>query len=37
MKVIIDGDVCLGIFIIEKVVKDCKILVMIFCDINYFI
>lgn len=37
MKVIIDGDACPGISIIEKVAKDRKIPVMIFCDINHFL
>ena len=37
MKIIIDGDACPGISIIEKVAKLYKIPVIIFCDINHFI
>ena len=37
MKIIIDGDACPGISIIEKVAKLYEIPVIIFCDINHFI
>ncbi|NFG62375.1 YaiI/YqxD family protein [Clostridium sp. CMCC3677] len=37
MKVIIDGDACPGISIIEKVAKDRDIPVIIYCDINHCI
>lgn len=37
MKIIIDGDACPGISIIEKVAKIYKVEVIIFCDINHFI
>ena len=37
MKIIIDGDACPGISIIEKVAKSYKVEVVIFCDINHFI
>ncbi len=37
MKIIIDGDACPGISIIEKVAKDRGIAVIIYCDINHFI
>ncbi|ACD51318.1 YaiI/YqxD family protein [Clostridium botulinum] len=37
MKIIIDGDACPGISIIEKVAKDRGIPVIIYCDINHFI
>lgn len=37
MKIIIDGDACPGISIIERIAKIYKIPVIIFCDINHFI
>ena len=37
MKIIIDGDACPGISIIEKVAEIYKIPIIIFCDINHFI
>ena len=37
MKIIIDGDACPGISIIEKTAESYKIPVIIFCDINHFI
>ncbi|WP_294406736.1 YaiI/YqxD family protein [uncultured Clostridium sp.] len=37
MKIIIDGDACPGISIIEKIAESYKIPVTIFCDINHFI
>ena len=37
MKIIIDGDACPGISIIEKVAKKNEVLVRIYCDINHFI
>lgn len=37
MKIIIDGDACPGISIIEKIAESYKIPVIIFCDINHFI
>ena len=37
MKIIIDGDACPGISIIEKVAKLYEIPVIIFCDIIHFI
>lgn len=37
MKIIIDGDACPGISIIEKIAKQYEIPVMIFCDIHHFI
>lgn len=37
MKIIIDGDACPGISIIEKVAKQRNIPVIIYCDINHFI
>ncbi|WP_252224922.1 YaiI/YqxD family protein [Clostridium sp. ZBS2] len=37
MKIIIDGDACPGISIIEKVAKDRDISVIIYCDINHCI
>lgn len=37
MRIIIDGDACPGISIIEKVAKSYKVEVVIFCDINHFI
>lgn len=37
MKIIIDGDACPGISIIEKVAKIKEIPVIIYCDINHFI
>lgn len=37
MRIIIDGDACPGISIIEKVAKIYKVEVVIFCDINHFI
>ena len=37
MKIIIDGDACPGISIIEKTAKIYKVPIIIFCDINHFI
>lgn len=37
MKIIIDGDACPGISIIEKVAKKNEVPVIIYCDINHFI
>ena len=37
MKIIIDGDACPSISIIEKIAKESKIEVLIFCDINHYI
>ena len=37
MKIIIDGDACPGISIIEKVAKTYDVSVKIYCDINHFI
>ncbi|NMF06967.1 YaiI/YqxD family protein [Clostridium beijerinckii] len=37
MKIIIDGDACPGISIIEKVAKEHNIPVIIYCDIHHFI
>ncbi|WP_297423302.1 YaiI/YqxD family protein [Clostridium sp.] len=37
MKIIIDGDACPGISIIEKVGKEYEIPITIYCDINHFI
>ncbi|AGF54271.1 MULTISPECIES: YaiI/YqxD family protein [Clostridium] len=37
MKIIIDGDACPGISIIEKVAKTYEVPVIIYCDINHFI
>ena len=37
MKIIIDGDACPGISIIEKIAKKNEIPVIIYCDINHFI
>ena len=37
MKIIIDGDACPGISIIEKIAKNHEIPVIIYCDINHFI
>lgn len=37
MKIIVDGDACPGISIIEKTARLYKIPVIIFCDINHFI
>lgn len=37
MKIIIDGDACPGISIIEKVAKKNEVPVRIYCDINHFI
>lgn len=37
MKIIIDGDACPSISIIEKIAKENKIEVLIFCDINHYI
>lgn len=37
MKIIIDGDACPGISIIEKVAKKKEVAVIIYCDINHFI
>ncbi|MFT8350236.1 YaiI/YqxD family protein [Clostridium saccharoperbutylacetonicum] len=37
MKIIIDGDACPGIPIIEKIAKTYEVPVIIYCDINHFI
>ena len=37
MKIIIDGDACPGISIIEKIAMNHQIPVIIYCDINHFI
>jgi len=37
MKIIIDGDACPGISIIEKVAKNHEVPVKIYCDIHHFI
>lgn len=37
MKIIIDGDACPGISIIEKVAKKYGLPMIIYCDINHFI
>ena len=37
MKIIVDGDACPGISIIEKVAKKNELPVIIYCDINHFI
>ena len=37
MKIIIDGDACPGISIIEKMAKKHEISVVIYCDIHHFI
>jgi len=37
MKIIIDGDACPSISIIEKIAKEYKVEVLIFCDINHYI
>lgn len=37
MRIIIDGDACPGISIVEKVAKIYKVEIIIFCDINHFI
>ena len=37
MKIIIDGDACPGISIIEKIAKNHEISVIIYCDIHHFI
>ncbi len=37
MKIIIDGDACPGISIIEKIAKEHNISVTIYCDIHHFI
>lgn len=37
MKIIIDGDACPGISIIEKIAKKNEVPVIIYCDINHFI
>ncbi|MDR3596595.1 YaiI/YqxD family protein [Clostridium sp.] len=37
MKIIIDGDACPGISIIEKVAKTYEVPTIIYCDINHFI
>jgi len=37
MKIIIDGDACPGISIIEKIAKNYEIPVIIYCDIHHFI
>src|SRR5471030_396488 len=37
MKIIIDGDACPGISIIEKIAKSYEVSVIIYCDIHHFI
>lgn len=37
MKIIIDGDACPGISLIEKVAKTHEVHITIYCDINHFI
>jgi len=37
MKIIIDGDACPGISIIEKIAKNHEVSVIIYCDIHHFI
>lgn len=37
MKIIIDGDACPGISIIEKIAKNHEVPVKIYCDIHHFI
>lgn len=37
MKIIIDGDACPGISIIEKIAKKYEIPIIIYCDIHHFI
>ena len=37
MKIIIDGDACPGISLIEKVAKTHEVPITIYCDINHFI
>lgn len=37
MRIIIDGDACPGISIIEKIAKKYELQVIIYCDINHFI
>lgn len=37
MKIIIDGDACPGISIIEKIAKKNSVPVIIYCDYNHFI
>ncbi len=37
MKIIIDGDACPGISLIEKVAKSHEVPITIYCDINHFI
>lgn len=37
MRIIIDGDACPGVFIIEKIAKKHNIAVKFYCDINHFI
>lgn len=37
MKIIIDGDACPGISIIEKIAKKKEVPVIIYCDIHHFI
>ena len=37
MKIIIDGDACPSIPFIENKAKECKVDVVIFCDIDHFI
>jgi len=37
MKIIIDGDACPGISIIEKIAKDYEVSIIIYCDIHHFI
>ncbi|MBE6072544.1 MAG: YaiI/YqxD family protein [Clostridium butyricum] len=37
MRIIIDGDACPGISIIEKIAKKYQLPVIIYCDINHFI
>lgn len=37
MKIIVDGDACPGIHIIEKIAKEYDLELIIYCDINHFI
>ncbi len=37
MRILIDGDACPGISIIEKTAKKYNIEVLLYCDINHFI
>ena len=37
MRILIDGDACPGISIIEKIAKNYNIQTLLYCDINHFI